>query len=202
MQFSGVKCFGNKQEVKMEKLAINGGKPVRNKPFPAWPMFDRTEEKALLKIIASITSVFTSPLEKIIPATYQEQISLEILLIFVIVVIAIFWYTLAKLLTGIIESTRSIEPLYLQEDQSDMPNYVQPEIPPPTTIVKGKPQPEPIGQPDKEKTKRKNFKQIVEKIKTAIQDFFHFEAEEEAKSPFEKAKQGKKKEASSRSPLS
>lgn len=37
----------------MTKLAINGGKPVRAKPFPAWPVFDRTEEKALLKVLQS-----------------------------------------------------------------------------------------------------------------------------------------------------
>jgi len=37
----------------MNTLAINGGKPVRTKPFSAWPMFDKTEEKALLKVLHS-----------------------------------------------------------------------------------------------------------------------------------------------------
>jgi hypothetical protein len=27
--------------------------PVRQKPFPAWPVFDRTEEAALLKVLRS-----------------------------------------------------------------------------------------------------------------------------------------------------
>lgn len=37
----------------MNTLAINGGKPVRTKPFPAWPVFDKAEEKALLKVLHS-----------------------------------------------------------------------------------------------------------------------------------------------------
>jgi len=37
----------------MNTLAINGGKPARKKPFPAWPVFDRAEEKALLKVLHS-----------------------------------------------------------------------------------------------------------------------------------------------------
>lgn len=37
----------------MNRLAIFGGTPVRNKPFPAWPVFDRAEEDALLKVLRS-----------------------------------------------------------------------------------------------------------------------------------------------------
>jgi len=37
----------------MQTLAIKGGKPVRTKPFSAWPIFDQTEEKALLKVLHS-----------------------------------------------------------------------------------------------------------------------------------------------------
>jgi len=35
----------------MEKLAINGGKPVVTKPFPAWPVWGEKEEKNLLKAL-------------------------------------------------------------------------------------------------------------------------------------------------------
>ena len=39
---------------KADKLAILGGTPVRNKPFPStWPIFDEHEEKALLKALHS-----------------------------------------------------------------------------------------------------------------------------------------------------
>jgi len=34
-------------------LAINGGTPVRTKPFPRWPVFDEQEEAALLKVLHS-----------------------------------------------------------------------------------------------------------------------------------------------------
>jgi dTDP-4-amino-4,6-dideoxygalactose transaminase len=34
-------------------LAINGGKPVRTDPFPAWPCFDKREEDAVLKVLRS-----------------------------------------------------------------------------------------------------------------------------------------------------
>jgi dTDP-4-amino-4,6-dideoxygalactose transaminase len=37
----------------MNRLAIFGGAPVRNKPFPGWPIFDRTEENALLEVLHS-----------------------------------------------------------------------------------------------------------------------------------------------------
>jgi dTDP-4-amino-4,6-dideoxygalactose transaminase len=37
----------------MSRLAIFGGTPVRNKPFPCWPVFDRGEEEALLEVLHS-----------------------------------------------------------------------------------------------------------------------------------------------------
>ncbi len=35
------------------KLAINGGKPVRKRPFPKWPPYDRSEERYLLDAFRS-----------------------------------------------------------------------------------------------------------------------------------------------------
>lgn len=37
----------------MARLAFNGGTPLRTKPFTAWPVFDDTEEAALLKVLRS-----------------------------------------------------------------------------------------------------------------------------------------------------
>lgn len=37
----------------MGKLAITGGKPVRKKTFPAWPVFGPEEERGLLKVLRS-----------------------------------------------------------------------------------------------------------------------------------------------------
>ena len=37
----------------MGKLAITGGKPVRKRPFPAWPKFGPEEERALLAVLRS-----------------------------------------------------------------------------------------------------------------------------------------------------
>lgn len=37
----------------MAVLAINGGAPVRQKPFPHWPVFDKREEDALLQVLHS-----------------------------------------------------------------------------------------------------------------------------------------------------
>ena len=34
-------------------LAIFGGTPVRTQPFPAWPVFDESEEKAILEVLRS-----------------------------------------------------------------------------------------------------------------------------------------------------
>ena len=37
----------------MAELAINGGEPVRTKPWPAWPLFDEAEENALIEVLRS-----------------------------------------------------------------------------------------------------------------------------------------------------
>jgi len=37
----------------MGKLAINGGEPIRRKPFPKWPIFDEKEYKALKEVLES-----------------------------------------------------------------------------------------------------------------------------------------------------
>jgi dTDP-4-amino-4,6-dideoxygalactose transaminase len=37
----------------MSKLAIDGGTPVRDKPFPSWPLWGEEEEKALLEVLHS-----------------------------------------------------------------------------------------------------------------------------------------------------
>jgi dTDP-4-amino-4,6-dideoxygalactose transaminase len=37
----------------MSDLALFGGKPVRSRPFPAWPVFDTGEEQALLEVLRS-----------------------------------------------------------------------------------------------------------------------------------------------------
>jgi L-glutamine:scyllo-inosose aminotransferase len=37
----------------MAKLAIKGGKPIRNKAYPSWPPFDKREEQELLSVLKS-----------------------------------------------------------------------------------------------------------------------------------------------------
>ncbi len=37
----------------MGKLAINGGEPVRKKPFPSWPVFGEGERRAILRVLES-----------------------------------------------------------------------------------------------------------------------------------------------------
>ena len=37
----------------MSRLALNGGSPVREEQFPQWPVFDKTEEEALLAVLKS-----------------------------------------------------------------------------------------------------------------------------------------------------
>jgi dTDP-4-amino-4,6-dideoxygalactose transaminase len=36
-----------------QKLALLGGKPIRTRPFPGWPVFGKSEEKALLRVLHS-----------------------------------------------------------------------------------------------------------------------------------------------------
>ena len=37
----------------MQKLAIQGGSPVRVKPFQSWPVWDEREEHALINVLHS-----------------------------------------------------------------------------------------------------------------------------------------------------
>ncbi|TNJ60490.1 DegT/DnrJ/EryC1/StrS family aminotransferase [Paenibacillus hemerocallicola] len=37
----------------MSKLAIDGGTPIRTKPFPEWPIFDELEERLVLEVVRS-----------------------------------------------------------------------------------------------------------------------------------------------------
>ena len=37
----------------MPTLAIDGGTPVRSRPFPAWPVFGQREEELLLEVLHS-----------------------------------------------------------------------------------------------------------------------------------------------------
>ena len=37
----------------MEKLALHGGTPVRSKPFTSWPVFDKSEETNVLRVLNS-----------------------------------------------------------------------------------------------------------------------------------------------------
>ncbi len=35
------------------KLAVLGGQPVRDKPFPSWPVWDDTDEQAVIPVLQS-----------------------------------------------------------------------------------------------------------------------------------------------------
>ena len=37
----------------MNKLAIDGGEPIRTLPFPSWPIWDKREEELLLQVLHS-----------------------------------------------------------------------------------------------------------------------------------------------------
>src|SRR5258705_10686906 len=37
----------------MSRLALHGGVPIRNKPFPAWPVFDEKDGRSLLEVLRS-----------------------------------------------------------------------------------------------------------------------------------------------------
>jgi 3-amino-5-hydroxybenzoate synthase len=39
--------------VAVRELAVNGGKPVRTRPFPSWPSYDDTERRGLLRALES-----------------------------------------------------------------------------------------------------------------------------------------------------
>ena len=46
-------CCKKAAEAKVEKLAIDGGKKVWAKPFPAWPQFNPKTDKKVLDILKS-----------------------------------------------------------------------------------------------------------------------------------------------------
>ena len=45
--------MATKATKKVEKLAIDGGKKVWSKGFPAWPQFDKKTDKKVLDILHS-----------------------------------------------------------------------------------------------------------------------------------------------------
>ncbi|MDO9465028.1 MAG: DegT/DnrJ/EryC1/StrS family aminotransferase [bacterium] len=45
-------------------LAINGGKPVRKKPFPSWPIHDHREKKAVLEVLETGKWFFRGKVEE------------------------------------------------------------------------------------------------------------------------------------------
>jgi dTDP-4-amino-4,6-dideoxygalactose transaminase len=46
----------------MSTLAIHGGTPVRTKPFPGWPVWDETDEKALIEVLrAGVWGITDNP---------------------------------------------------------------------------------------------------------------------------------------------
>jgi len=48
----GIGAYGNVSK-KAGKPAILGGKPVRTKPFPGWPVWDRDAEESILSVLRS-----------------------------------------------------------------------------------------------------------------------------------------------------
>lgn len=51
----------------MSRLAVNGGKPVRNirtNPWPRWPVWDAREERALLRVLRSGVWSYNGPAER------------------------------------------------------------------------------------------------------------------------------------------
>ncbi len=36
-----------------DRLALNGGAPVRNQPFHPWPVHDKEQEETLLRVLRS-----------------------------------------------------------------------------------------------------------------------------------------------------
>ncbi len=49
----GIPAYGNIGKRAGGKLAILGGRPVRTKSFPSWPVWDKTAEKSVLSILRS-----------------------------------------------------------------------------------------------------------------------------------------------------
>jgi dTDP-4-amino-4,6-dideoxygalactose transaminase len=69
----------------MSTLAIKGGTPIRSKPFPVWPVWDESDEKALLDVLRSgvwgITDHTDSPVhefERAFSHVHQAQFGLSV----------------------------------------------------------------------------------------------------------------------------
>ena len=69
----------------MNTLAIKGGTPVRTKPFPEWPVWDESDEKALLEVLRSgvwgITDAPDSPVgqfEREFARTHQARFGVSV----------------------------------------------------------------------------------------------------------------------------
>ncbi|MBN1509849.1 MAG: DegT/DnrJ/EryC1/StrS family aminotransferase [Sedimentisphaerales bacterium] len=61
----------------MSRLAINGGKPVRNvkrNPWPKWPVWDQRDEKALLSVLRSGVWSYNGPAEKRFDKAFAEYV--------------------------------------------------------------------------------------------------------------------------------
>ena len=61
----------------MKKLAINGGKPVReakSSPWPAWPVWNENEGKALLEVLNSGVWSYNGPKEMLFNKMFAEYI--------------------------------------------------------------------------------------------------------------------------------
>jgi dTDP-4-amino-4,6-dideoxygalactose transaminase len=51
MTASAFPSFGT--NMNMDKLAVLGGQPIRTKPFPSWPIWDKKDEEAVLPVLRS-----------------------------------------------------------------------------------------------------------------------------------------------------
>jgi len=59
----------------MKNLAVNGGKPLRNTkdfPWPAWPVWDQKEERALLEVLNSGVWSYNGPKEVLFNKMFAE----------------------------------------------------------------------------------------------------------------------------------
>jgi len=64
----------------MSKLAINGGKPLRDakaKPWPKWPLWDEKEEKGLLEVLKSGVWSYNGPKESEFNKAFAKFIGTE-----------------------------------------------------------------------------------------------------------------------------
>ena len=61
----------------MSKLALHGGSPVRQKPFPSWPVWDENEEKALYDTVFSGKWGTIGPKSIKVASDFAEYIGVE-----------------------------------------------------------------------------------------------------------------------------